>query len=121
MQGRFKLHAAALKGDVDLVAAVLKEAVDLNELDEHGNSALHWAVMRGDYDIVKALLYAGANPNVISDEGYTPKWSAVDFGLTSTIELLTLYGGVITTNEDFDKVSWSVFKGLLGQDLPGEK
>lgn len=118
---KFLLHQQVLSGEIENVKAVLTLDTNLDELDELGNSPLHWAVMRGDLDIVELLLSKGANPNVVCSDGYTPKWSAADFGLTGIEELLTSFGGKIATNENFDKVSWSVFKGFLNEPMPGEE
>jgi ankyrin repeat protein len=118
---KFLFHQQVLSGEIENVKAVLTPDTDLNELDELGNSPLHWAVMRGDLDIVELLLSKGANPNVLCSDGYTPKWSAADFGLNEIEELLTSFGGKIATNENFDKVSWSVFKGFLNEPMPGEE
>jgi len=65
------------------VAATIaqRENLDRDELDDHGNSPLHWAVLGGYTEIVHELLKAGVNPNVYSDDGFTPKWSEIDFGL----------------------------------------
>jgi len=118
---KFPFHQQVLSGEIENVKAVLTPDTNLNELDELGNSPLHWAVMRGDLDIVELLLSKGANPNVFCSDGYTPKWSAADFGLTGIEKLLTSFGGKIATNENFEKVSWSVFKGFLNEPMPGEE
>ncbi len=114
------LHEKVLKSDIDGVRQAIASGADLNELDDLGESPLHWAVLRGDDDIVLLLLESGANPNVICSGGYSPKWSAEDFGLTDIINILTTFGGKTLTDHNFDKTSWTVFKGALGQDLPKE-
>ncbi|MFB0496642.1 ankyrin repeat protein [Mucilaginibacter sp. OAE612] len=116
----YLLHKQVLTREVLNVESVLPLGVDLNELDELGNSPLHWAVMRGDLDIVELLLRSGANPNVICSDGYTPKWSAADFGLYEIELLLDSYGGKILTDHNFDRVSWSVFKSFVGEPMPEE-
>jgi ankyrin repeat protein len=120
MQETYPLHATVLRSDLEGVLEAIKRGRDLNQQDDHGNSALHWAVLRGDYDILKVLLEVGSNPNVISSDGYTPRWSAVDFDLHEIEGLLANYGGKVVTNDKFDRTSWSVFKGALGQELPKE-
>ena len=61
--------------------------------------ALHdWAVLRGDLDTVAILLKAGSNPNIISSDGFTPLWSAADFGLDEIFLLLRNYDGKINTD-----------------------
>ena len=114
----YPLHNAVLRSDIETVNSLIANGIELNELDEHGQSALHWAVLRGDADIVKALLAAGADPNVMSNDGFTPKWSAVDFGLQNIELLLADYDGIVATNDKFDKQSWTAFKGLLCEPMP---
>jgi ankyrin repeat protein len=118
---KYLLHDAVMRCELTDVRLAISKGLNLDELDDFGNSPLHWAVLGGYEDIVLALLESGANPNVISDDGITPKWSAVDFGLTRIEQLLTKFGGKITTNGKFDKTSWSVFKGALSQTLPKEE
>ncbi len=115
------LHTKVLKSDDEGVILAISNGADLNELDDLGNSALHWAVMRGDIEIVKILLEAGADPNVISSDGYTPKWSAIDFDLVEIAEVLNMYGGKVKTDDKFDRKSWSVIKGFLGEQMPDEE
>jgi hypothetical protein len=115
---KYPFHEQVLTGEIENVRAVLAPEINLDELDGFGNSPLHWAVMGGYLDIVELLLNAGANPNTMSSQGYTPKWSAVDFGLKEIEILLTSFGGKIATNENFDNVSWSVFKKILDQPMP---
>lgn len=118
---KYILHDAVQRCELADVRLAISKGLNLDELDDFGNSPLHWAVLGGYEDIVMALLESGANPNVISDDGITPKWSAADFGLTRIEQLLTKFGGKITTNDKFDKTSWSVFKSVLGQTLPKEE
>lgn len=117
----YPLHDAVLRSDTEAVALLISQKIDLNELDEQGQSPLHWAVLRGDDDTVKLLLAGGADPNVMSDDGFTPKWSAVDFGLNTIEYILTTYGGIVATNEQFDTKSWTVLKGALGQPMPKQE
>jgi ankyrin repeat protein len=116
----FELHKATLESDYDKVRELIDLKVNLDELDNHGHTALHWAVFRGDIDLIKILLDGGANPNILSDDGVTPKWRARDFGLSDVEELLSNYGGKILTNEDFDRISFTVFNNAIGLDLPEE-
>jgi len=118
MVEKYPIHLRALESDLDGLIAIIVKNKNLDELDDHGNSPLHWAVLRGDIEIVEELLKAGANPNICSSDGFTPKWSAVDFGLHDIEELLANYGGKVLTDNKFDKASWSVFKKFLGEAFP---
>lgn len=114
------LHQAVLSADIDTVQTLIATGEPLDELDELGHTPLHWAVFGGYLDIVKALLEAGANPNIFSGDGVTPKWRARDFGLNELEDLLTLYGGKIATNEQFNRGAFQAFNELLGNPLPEE-
>ena len=115
---KYQIHKTALESDHEYALKLIDLKVDLNELDTDGHTPLHWAVFRGDIDLVKLLLEAGANPNIFSADGVTPKWRARDFGLIEIDKLLGNFGGKILTNENFDKVSFSVFNKAIGQPLP---
>nr|WP_294944553.1 ankyrin repeat domain-containing protein [uncultured Mucilaginibacter sp.] len=117
----YPLHDNVLRSDIRGINDAIAQGCDLDELDGLGNSPLHWAVMRGDIETVKILLKANAHPNVLSSDGFTPKWSAVDFGLVEIAALLTTFGGRVLTNENFERTSWSVFKEALGESLPEEE
>jgi len=116
----FLLHDAVLSGEIEKVKQVDLQTVDINSLDSHGHSPLHWAVFGGYIDIVKYLLEIGSSPNTCSDDGVTPKWRAQDFGLTEIENLLSAYGGVISTDEKFDDISFNIFNNAIGQSLPSE-
>lgn len=115
------LHKAVLESDLEQTSTLINLNVDLNELDELGQSALHWAVFRGDLETVEILLNAGADPNVIASDGVSPRWRANDFGLIEIEQLLERFEGKILTSEDFDRKSFSVFSSILAKDLPKEE
>jgi ankyrin repeat protein len=115
---KYLLHNAVQRSELADVRLAISQGSNLDELDDFGNSPLHWAVIGGYEDIVLELLEAGADPNVISSDGITPKWSAADFGLTGIETPLAAYGGKITTDDKFDRISWSMFKDTIGQKLP---
>jgi ankyrin repeat protein len=64
---------AAEKRDRDAVAALLKQAADVNAPQGDGMTALHWAAMHNDAALASMLLYAGASPKARTRVGgYTP-------------------------------------------------
>lgn len=67
--GNTALILAARKGNVDLVAEILKKKPSLDVKNSSGNTALHEAV---NPVITKLLLDAGANPNIKNNSGDTP-------------------------------------------------
>jgi len=114
----YPLHNSVLESDQEAIQKLIAEGIPLNKLDNLGNTALHWAVFRGDTDIVRLLLEAGADPNIMANDGVTPKWRACDFGLTDIENLLTSFGGIISTDNNFDSKSFGIFNGIIGNRLP---
>ncbi len=75
--GQAELHAAAGKGDIETVAALLASGVDVNAENDHGLTALCTAADRYNVEMVRLLLERGANPNAKDLEfGRTPLWLA---------------------------------------------
>jgi ankyrin repeat protein len=91
----FPLHDAVLRADEDEVRRLLSEgSIDVNELDDLGNTALHWTAF-GNYPVIaRMLIEHGADVNVLSDDGVTPLWRAEDFGLEELAVLLRRHGGI---------------------------
>lgn len=87
--GYTALHAAVLRSQVELVAALLEHGADLNALVEHGTpgrrfsadfsiraqligrDAFWLAVKYGEVEIVRLLLDRGADPFQVTDNGVT--------------------------------------------------
>ena len=68
-----QLHAAAGKGDVAAVAALLARGVDVDAATDRGVTSLYIAAEQGYLELVKLLLERGADPNVKDLEwGRTP-------------------------------------------------
>ena len=60
-------------GMIMAVAALLKQAADVNAPQGDGMTALHWAAMHDDPALATMLLYAGASPKARTRVGgYTP-------------------------------------------------
>jgi ankyrin repeat protein len=64
---------AAMRGDREVVRALLQKGADVNAAANDGMTALHWAADRGDAEMAEMLLYAGAHPDAVTRIGqYTP-------------------------------------------------
>jgi ankyrin repeat protein len=66
--------------------------VDVNGIDEHGNTALIQAARFGHNEVVTALLIANANVNTKNDEGKTALMLAAEGGHDETVRALTQAG-----------------------------
>jgi len=87
------LAAAAMRGDLDEVRALIARRADVNAATGDGMSALHWAAERGDAAMVQALLKAGAaTTGKTLNGGYTPLHVAARAGNGAAVKAL-LAGG----------------------------
>jgi len=88
-----RLSEAAMRGDHNAVASLLKEGVDIDGAQGDGSTALHWAAFNDDLETTKALLAAGANVKVTTREGgITPLFMACTNGNAGIVEALLKAG-----------------------------
>lgn len=90
---------AAEKGDLEKVAALLKEKPELAKASEGSSkpptddyTALHYAVMKGHKGIVELLLAQGADVNAKSRSGYTPLYKGAEHGHLEIVKVLLARG-----------------------------
>ncbi|HWN07845.1 MAG TPA: ankyrin repeat domain-containing protein [Pyrinomonadaceae bacterium] len=87
------LLRAARAGNADTVRALVASPnVDVNGLDEHGNTSLIEAARFGHDDVVTALLIAKADINTKNDQGKTALMLAAEGGHDETVRMLTQAG-----------------------------
>jgi uncharacterized protein len=87
------LFRAVSAGSPDTVMALLNSGkVDVNAVDEHGNTPLIEAARFGHDKIVTALLLAHADPLIKNDEGKTALMLASEGGHDETVRVLTHSG-----------------------------
>jgi hypothetical protein len=70
--GRTILITAAERGLSDVVRALIRRNVDLDEADNFHQTALHRACINGRVDTVQTLIGAGATINCVDSVGRTP-------------------------------------------------
>jgi len=87
------LEAAALRGQIDVVASLLREGADPNVIGSQGNTPLHDASLKGNSAVVKLLLEHGAKVDIRSKDGTLPLHDAVLGGNAKAVSAL-LVGGV---------------------------
>lgn len=92
-----RLPIAAMQGDANTVALLLKQKADVNAAQGDGMTALHWAAYRGDLGMAKTLLAAGASVKATTrDESLTPLAVACVGGNAAMIDLLLQAGSDAT-------------------------
>lgn len=68
-----QLFAAAERGDVDAVEALVDTGIDVNSADDNQMSVLHHAATHAREEVMKTLISRGANVNAIDVKGgFTP-------------------------------------------------
>jgi ankyrin repeat protein len=93
-----RLSEAAMRGDRNAVAALLKEGVDIDGAQGDGSTALHWAAFNDDLETTKILLTAGANVKVTTREGgITPLFMACTNGNAAIVETLLKAGADVNS------------------------
>ena len=87
------LFRAVHSGSPDTVRAVLNSPnVDVNAIDEHGNTPLIEAARFGHDKVVTILLLAHADPAMKNDEGKTALMLAAEGRHDETVRVLTQAG-----------------------------
>jgi ankyrin repeat protein len=87
------LLRAASMGKADTVRSILASPnVDVNGIDDHGNTPLIQAARFGHDEVVTALLIAKADVKIKNDEGKTALMLAAEGGHDETVRALTQAG-----------------------------
>jgi len=87
------LLRAARAGNADTVRTLLASPnVDVNGVDEHGNTPLIEAARFGHDEVVTALLIAKADMKIKNNEGKAALMLAADGGHDETVRVLTQAG-----------------------------
>jgi len=87
------LFRAVRAGSPDTVKALLSSPnVDVNAVDEHGNTPLIEAARLGHDKVATALLIAHADPSIKNSEGKTALMLAAEGGHDETVRVLTEAG-----------------------------
>ncbi|KIV91537.1 hypothetical protein PV10_06066 [Exophiala mesophila] len=91
-EGRSPLLWAAAKGSTQVAGALLPSSgaklVNVNQVNDHGDTALHLAARNNQPDMIKLLLFSGANIEATSDGKWTPLLVAAKAGHEAAIDAL---------------------------------
>jgi TonB family protein len=93
-QGWTALIYSAVKGDTEILSALLSGGADPNAKDESGNTALIHAAEEGHLDQVKALLRSSPDVNAVNNDGQTALNLALLKGRIEVADSLRQAGGV---------------------------
>jgi ankyrin repeat protein len=101
--------------EISITLDSLLITIDINSLDEKGDSFLHHSVIKQNYEIAEYLLIKGANPNIQSSNGETPITQACRKGNILFVKLLLQYGGNpdIYDNSNDSALLWASYHGHL--------
>jgi hypothetical protein len=109
------LHAALVKGHLDVASLLLENGADPNSRDDHGRAPLHRVCQGGQViveqsslDIMRLLVRSGADVNVADDEGWTLLHAAARCGYRNVVELLLGSGAILAVqNNNHRAPLWS--------------
>jgi ankyrin repeat protein len=108
-QGRTGLHYAALNGNLQIMAILIKAEVKLNMADKLGDTPLHLAADRNQTEAAKLLLDLGAEVDPQDKDGMTPLMIAASRGNLELVRAL-LGKGASVTKTDYtgrDALGWA--------------
>ncbi|KAJ3837878.1 ankyrin repeat-containing domain protein [Lentinula raphanica] len=86
IHGKTPLHAAALKGNEELVRMLCDLGADFNLTDNRGNTPLHYASAWGHIPIVQLLIERGCQYSARNDDGFTASDYAYSFSTRDTLQ-----------------------------------
>jgi ankyrin repeat protein len=104
------LQWAAINGNIQIAAILIKAGARLNDRDKLGNTALHYAAVHDQVEIAKLLLDVGAGIDEQNHDGVTPLMLAAQKGEVEMARTL-LARGANANKSDFtgrDAMSWAM-------------
>lgn len=86
------LQWAAINGNIQIAAILIKAGARLNDQDKLGNAALHYAAEHNQLEILKLLLDVGAGIDEQNHDGMTPLMLAARGGYAEIVRTLLAHG-----------------------------
>jgi uncharacterized protein len=108
-QQRTAMHYAALNGNLQIIAILIKADAKLDPVDRLGDTPLHLAADRDQIDAAKLLLDAGAEVDLQNKDGMTPLMVAASRGELEIVRAL-LAKGANPSKTDYtgrDALGWA--------------
>ena len=106
---RTGLHVAAITGNLQIFAMLVKAGAKLDAQDPLGNTPLHYAAAGGQIEMVRLMLALHAPIDAQNKQGLTPLMMAASRGNVEVVETL-LASGASPKKTDFtgrDAVGWA--------------
>jgi uncharacterized protein len=106
---RTGLHYAAMNGNLEIIAILIKASAKLNVEDSLGDTPLHLAADRNQTEAAKLLLDVGAEVDAQNREGMTPLMMAASRGNLELVKAL-LAKGASPAKTDYtgrDALGWA--------------
>jgi ankyrin repeat protein len=104
------LHAASVKGHLEVASLLLKNGSDTNSRDDVGRSPLHRVSQGGQLvmtesslEIARLLVNSGAIVNITDNGGWTPLHAAARSGYREITELLVGSGASLDVRDQFQE------------------
>lgn len=94
--GESVLHRACWNKRIEIIQILLKHEVNVNAIDDKGNTPLHTACTVGCNEIVEMLLKNGADVNSVNKQGVTPLHCASSY-YCDTVRILLDHGANINS------------------------
>ena len=102
-KSKLALHSTILSGNIDLIKDLLKDTIDINQVDGRNNTPLHIAAMKGYTEIIKLLLKKGANPNLKNKHNSVPLHFAVQLNHVDAAILLIKNGSDVNIKDRYSE------------------
>ncbi|MGC2523437.1 MAG: ankyrin repeat domain-containing protein [Stellaceae bacterium] len=91
-QSRTAMHIAAINGNLQIIAILIKADAKLNPVDQLGDTPLHLAADRNQTEAAKLLLDSGAEVDPQNKDGMTPLMIAANRGNLELVRALLAKG-----------------------------
>jgi len=108
-RSRTAMHYAAMNGNLQIIAILIKANAKLNPVDSLSDTPLHLAAEQNQTEAGKLLLDAGADVDPQNKEGMTPLMIAASHGSLQMVRAL-LAKGASPTKTDYtgrDALGWA--------------
>ncbi|CAH2225675.1 ankyrin repeat domain-containing 42 isoform X1 [Pelobates cultripes] len=95
------VHEAVRFGDVEQLATIVKNGVNINEVDQvHRFTPLHWAAHSGSLECLHWLLWHGADITSVTTRSWTAAHLAAIKGQDACMQALVLSGANLAARDD---------------------